>query len=137
MRKMRYTIQKSLPCIYLILGWCDALLVIDFLIRIIRLIPLLQVVQPGKNVRHNDVRGLVTYPASWYCWYSDLDNVSSEQSSTGRRDVTYMRSRTLLSASVNSISSMPSCMNQSMNARRLNIAAYCERISLARQESGQ
>ncbi|KAF9807003.1 hypothetical protein SFRURICE_011147 [Spodoptera frugiperda] len=50
--------------------------------------------------------------ASWYCWYSDT------------------RSFTLLSASLNSISSIPSPVYQCKKALRLNIAVNCSDILL-------
>ncbi|KAF4522001.1 hypothetical protein B566_EDAN010850 [Ephemera danica] len=50
--------------------------------------------------------------ASWYCWYSET------------------RSFMLLSASVNSISSMPSPVNQCKNALRRNMAVNCSAIRL-------
>merc|ERR1711923_297919 len=50
--------------------------------------------------------------ASWYCWYSDT------------------RSFMLLSASVNSISSMPSPVYQWRKALRRNMAVNCSEILL-------
>ncbi|KAF3856769.1 hypothetical protein F7725_017492 [Dissostichus mawsoni] len=50
--------------------------------------------------------------ASWYCWYSDT------------------KSFMLLSASVNSISSIPSPVYQWRKALRLNIAVNCSEIRL-------
>merc|ERR1711893_370162 len=50
--------------------------------------------------------------ASWYCWYSDT------------------RSFMLLSASVNSISSIPSPVYQCKKALRRNIAVNCSEIRL-------
>merc|ERR1719511_15730 len=50
--------------------------------------------------------------ASWYCWYSDT------------------RSFMLDSASVNSISSMPSPVYQWRNALRLNMAVNCSEMRL-------
>uniref|UniRef100_A0A8W7Q206 Uncharacterized protein n=1 Tax=Anopheles coluzzii TaxID=1518534 RepID=A0A8W7Q206_ANOCL len=50
--------------------------------------------------------------ASWYCWYSDT------------------RSFMLLSASVNSISSIPSPVYQCKNALRRNIAENCSEMRL-------
>merc|ERR1719418_313844 len=49
--------------------------------------------------------------ASWYCWYSDT------------------KSFMLDSASVNSISSIPSPVYQCKKALRLNIAVNCSRVS--------
>ena len=57
-----------------------------------------------RNVSNKE-RQKTTYASSWYCWYS------------------LIKSSTLLCASVNSISSIPSWQYPCRNARRLNMGA--------------
>uniref|UniRef100_A0A182QF64 Uncharacterized protein n=1 Tax=Anopheles farauti TaxID=69004 RepID=A0A182QF64_9DIPT len=77
-----------------------------------RLIIILANALPAGKMPGSSCSNSSSAVASWYCWYSDT------------------RSFMLLSASVNSISSMPSPVYQCRKALRRNIAENCSEMRL-------